>query len=138
MTIEWLGGGCCCAGSGRIVEQLGSGVPRILEHYPRSIYHFTHNFIRLVLPYAEGYDQATGQATGQAEALLKYCETPRSTKEMMQHLGLNHRENFRDALLLPLIASGELALTIPDKPKSPNQRYVTREPQYGKPQGSAT
>ena len=111
-----------------MVEQLGSGVPRILAHYPRSIYHFTPNFIRLVLPYAEGFDQAseqaTGQATGQAEVLLMYCETPRSTKEMMQHLDLSHRENFRDTLLLPLLASGKLELTIPDKPKSPKQRYV--------------
>jgi len=37
------------------VERLGSGVPRILERYPRSIYRFSPNFIRLVLPYAEGF-----------------------------------------------------------------------------------
>jgi ATP-dependent DNA helicase RecG len=42
----------------------------------------------------------------------------------MQHLGLSHREHFRDTLLLPLIASGKLAPTIPDKPSSPNQRYI--------------
>ena len=46
-----------------MVEQLGSGVPRILEHYPRSIYRFTPNFIRLVLPYAEGFDQASDPAS---------------------------------------------------------------------------
>ena len=107
-----------------MVEQLGSGVPRILEHYPRTIYRFTPNFIRLVLPFAEGFDQATGQATGQAEDLLAFCIDSRSTKEMMEYLGLSHRENFRDTLLLPLIASGKLALTIPDKPKSPKQRYI--------------
>jgi ATP-dependent DNA helicase RecG len=26
-----------------MVEQMGSGVPRILEHYPKSIYHFSRN-----------------------------------------------------------------------------------------------
>ena len=108
-----------------MVEQLGSGVPRILAYYPRSIYRFTTNFIRLVLPFAEGFDQATGQATGQAEKLLQFCESPRSTKEMMQHLDLSHREHFRDTFLLPLMASGKLAPTIPDKPKSPNQRYIS-------------
>ena len=111
-----------------MVEQLGSGVPRILEHYPRSIYRFTQNFIRLVLPYEEDFDQATGQATGQAtdqaEALLGFCVIPRSTKEMMQYLSLSHRENFRDTLLLPLMASGKLTPTIPDKPSSPKQRYI--------------
>jgi predicted HTH transcriptional regulator len=124
-----------------MVEQLGSGVPRILEHYPRRIYRFTPNFIRLVLPYAEGFEQVTGQATGQAtgqvtdqaDELLQFCAVPRSTKEMMQHLGLSHREHFRDTFLLPLIASGKLAPTIPDKPSSPNQRYITVKPEASKP-----
>ncbi len=49
-----------------MVEQLGSGIPRILEHYPSSAYHFTANFVRLVLPFSEGFDQAAGQAAGQA------------------------------------------------------------------------
>ncbi|WP_333873712.1 RNA-binding domain-containing protein [Methylobacter sp.] len=112
-----------------MVEQLSSGVPRILEHYPRSIYRFTPNFIRLVLPYAEGFEQVTGQA----DELLQFCAVPRSTKEMMQHLGLSHREHFRDTFLLPLIASGKLAPTIPDKPSSPNQRYITVKPEASKP-----
>ncbi|MDP2806060.1 MAG: putative DNA binding domain-containing protein, partial [Gallionellaceae bacterium] len=115
-----------------MVEQLGTGVRRILEHYPRSIYQFTANFTRLVFPYAEGFEQVTGQATGQvtgqasdqAETILQFCSIPRSTKEMMQHLGLSHRENFRDSLLLPLIEAGKLTPTIPDKPSSPKQRYV--------------
>ncbi len=131
-----------------MVEQLGSGVPRILEHYPRTIYHFTAHFTRLVFPFTEGFnqvtgqatgqaesiltegayqntDQATGQATGQAKILLKFCETPHSTKEIMAYLDLSHRESFRDTLLLPLITAGKLALTIPEKPSSPNQRYIT-------------
>ncbi len=107
-----------------MVEQLGTGVQRILDYYPRSIYQFTANFMRLVFPYAEGFEQVTGQASGQAETLLQFCSNPRSTKEMMQHLGLNHRENFRDSLLLPLIEAGKLTPTIPDKPSSPKQRYV--------------
>ena len=115
-----------------MVEQLGSGVPRILAYYPHSVYRFTTNFIRLVLPFDAGYfvstgqptDQATDQATDQVEALLQFCLTPRSTKEIMRHLGLKHHPHFRQSLLLPLIASGKLVLTIPEKPSSPNQRYL--------------
>lgn len=115
-----------------MVEQLGSGVPRILEHYPRTIYRFTPNFIRLVLPFAEGFDQATGQASDQAsgqasdqaDKLLRFCVSPRSVSEMMQYVGLAHRTYFRNTLLNPLIASGKLAATIPDKPSSPKQRYI--------------
>lgn len=115
-----------------LVEQLGSGIPRILEHYPCSIYHFSPHFIRLVLPYAEGFDeiagqasdQVTDQAADQAEKLLSYCSTPRTMKEIMDHLHLSHRPHFRKALLTPLLKTGKLIQTIPEKPSSPNQRYV--------------
>lgn len=108
-----------------MVEQLGSGIPRILEHYPRSIYRITPNFIRLIFPYAEGFDQASEQA----DKLLKFCAIPRSVSEMMQHLGQGHRTYFRNTLLTPLIASEKLAATIPDKPSSPKQRYVAVQPE---------
>ncbi|MDO8954945.1 MAG: putative DNA binding domain-containing protein [Gammaproteobacteria bacterium] len=111
-----------------MVEQLGSGVPRILAYYPRSIYHFTPNFIRVVLTFTEDFDQATDQATDQASKLLLFCETPRSVKEIMEHLGLSHRPHFRNTLLFPLMASRKLAQTIPEKPSSPNQRYIAVKP----------
>jgi len=120
-----------------LVEQLGSGVPRILERYPRSIYRFSPNFIRLVLPYAEGFYQAAGQtsdqASDQADKLLQFCAISRSITEIMQHLGLSHRTYFRNTPLHPLMASGKLALTIPDKPSSPKQRYITVKPETRNP-----
>ncbi|MEQ9290451.1 MAG: ATP-binding protein [Cyclobacteriaceae bacterium] len=33
-----------------LVEQLGSGIPRILEYYSRSSFSFSDNFIRMVFP----------------------------------------------------------------------------------------
>jgi predicted HTH transcriptional regulator len=111
-----------------MVEQLGSGIPRILSHYPQSIYHLTPSFVRLVLPYATGFDNATGQATEQAteqaEKLLIYCKKPRSREEMQNFLGLKHREHFRAEILKPLLEEGLLELTLPEKPKSPKQKYV--------------
>ena len=41
-----------------LVEQLGSGVPRILQAYDASAFHFTENFLRIVLPFAEGHTPA--------------------------------------------------------------------------------
>ena len=68
--------------------------------------------------------QVTGQASDQADKLLHFCVTPRSISEMMQYLGLGRRTYFRNTLLKPLMESGKLAPTIPDKPSSPKQRYV--------------
>lgn len=71
--------------------------------------------------------QATEQATEQAEReakLLEFCSIPRSREEMQAFLGLADREHFRSAILMPLLEQGLLAPTIPDKPNSPNQRYI--------------
>lgn len=116
-----------------MVEHLGSGIPRILEKYDPSIYTFTANFIRVVIPFAEGYEESTPQATpqvtpqanDQAEKVLQFCIEPHNRDEIQSFLGLKDREYFRKEILKPLIEIGKLKLTIPDKPTSPNQKYVT-------------
>jgi len=110
-----------------MVEQLGSGIPRILAYYPKSTYHFSANFIRLVLPFEEGFEILTAQATAQVEMLLLFCSESRSMKEMMDHLDLSHRTNFRDKILKPLLESGRLQRTLPDIPSSPKQRYIASQ-----------
>jgi len=129
-----------------MVEYLGSGVPRILRKYPRSIFTFTPNFIRITFPFEESLEdgqtggqtalteQATEQATMhvtmhatmQAEKVLQFCIEPRSRNEIQSYLDLKNRDYFRKEILNPLIKEGKLALTIPDKPKSPKQRYIIR------------
>jgi predicted HTH transcriptional regulator len=56
---------------------------------------------------------------------LEYCTVPRTRDEVQQHLGMANRDHFRKTILKPLIDSGKLKMTIPDKPNSRNQRYVT-------------
>ncbi len=104
-----------------MVEQMGSGIQRILQIYPTSIYQFTSNFIRVVLPFA----QLNKQATPQAEKVLAFCIEPKSRSEIQQHLGLKDREYFRKAILKPLLEAGLLQYTIPDKPSSPKQQFIT-------------
>ena len=57
-------------------------------------------------------------------ALLEYCSEPRSREEMQQHYGISTREYFRKNVIRPLLESGRLKMTIQDKPKSINQKYV--------------
>ena len=58
------------------------------------------------------------------QKLILFCEVPRTREEMMRHIGLSHKGHFRAAYLLPLLTTGKLRMTIPDKPNSKNQRYV--------------
>lgn len=56
--------------------------------------------------------------------ILKFCEKPRSRQEIMKFLELTSRKNFVDRYLSPLLSEGKLIMTLPDKPKSKNQKYV--------------
>ena len=57
-------------------------------------------------------------------ALLEYCSEPRSRDEMQQYYGISTREYFRKNVIRPLLESRKLTMTIPDKPKSRNQKYI--------------
>jgi len=80
------------------------------------------DIFRIVIPLTE---QATGQAM-RRDKIIKFCKIPRSTSEIMDHPGLKHREYFRSNILQPLLDEGILALSIPETPKSPKQKYYSR------------
>ncbi len=61
--------------------------------------------------------------TGVAKKILSFCTKPRSLSEIMEHIGLKHRSYTKIHYITPLIESGKLQMTIPDKPTSRNQRY---------------
>ena len=66
----------------------------------------------------------TQDKTEKMMMLVEFCVVPRSKTEMMKHLGLVNANHFRKAYLKPLLDSGQLVMTIPDKPNSRNQKYV--------------
>ncbi len=69
-------------------------------------------------------EQRAEQVTAQAIAqVIVFCEEPRAAREIMSVLGLKHWKTFQSNYLKPLLKSGWLEATIPDKPTSPNQKY---------------
>ena len=68
--------------------------------------------------------QDTGQVTGQVLRVLKYLKKgPAKASDIMKGLNLSHRQTFRENYLDPAIAGGFVELTLPESPRSPNQRY---------------
>jgi ATP-dependent DNA helicase RecG len=61
------------------------------------------------------------------EKILTFAIIPRSRKEIMDMLGIIVHSKNQDRHITPLLEKGLLAMTLPDKPKSPNQKYVTTE-----------
>lgn len=56
--------------------------------------------------------------------ILDYCVEARSVQEILAHLGLKDRKNIMVYIKRPL-EQGRIARTIPDKPNSSNQKYIT-------------
>ena len=60
------------------------------------------------------------------ERITKFCATPKSRQEIAEMLGLKTVFYVTQRYITPLIDKGVLIMTIPDKPRSRNQKYVTR------------
>ena len=117
-----------------ITEKIGSGINRMREAMAArniEIEFDTGGFFIVTLARQTATPQVTEQVTEQAEKskeFLKFCTTPKSTSEIMDFLGLKHREHFRAKILQPLLRQGLLKPTIPDKPTSSRQKYyATKE-----------
>lgn len=118
-----------------LVEQLGSGIPRILETYGKECFQFSANFLRMVFPCLRAShrqasaepvnttDQVPDQATDQVKALLSVMINEHNRSELMDFLNLSHNHTFRQNYLHPAIEKGLIELTIPDKPNSSKQKY---------------
>jgi ATP-dependent DNA helicase RecG len=57
--------------------------------------------------------------------VLEIARVPRSLPELAAPSGRTNRTKFRDQVVAPLLDAGLLEMTIPDKPRSPKQRYQT-------------
>ncbi|WP_456324956.1 Fic family protein [Desulfonauticus submarinus] len=76
--------------------------------------------------------QATPQDTPQAEklseremAILDFCKIPRSADEIGKFINIKDRKHLRNSILKPLLEKKLLKLTIPDKPTSSKQKYLS-------------
>ena len=103
-----------------MVEQLGSGVPRILESYGRECFTFSDHFLRMSFPVQES---SIPHVTPQVQKLIMIIGGEMTRQELQDSLKLSDRMNFHKTYLQPAIESGVLEMTIPDKPKSRDQRY---------------
>lgn len=55
--------------------------------------------------------------------ILQKCEDENTASELMKFSGRTNKTKFKNDILNPLIDFGFFERTIPEKPKSPNQKY---------------
>ena len=64
--------------------------------------------------------------TEKEEELLNFLKIPRSRNEIAEHLGIGTIAYVMQTYINPLVEKGLVRLTIPEKPKSPKQRFVRK------------
>jgi len=62
--------------------------------------------------------------TEKQQKVVNFCAEPRSSAEIMQNLGLSNQHKNRQKYISQLVEKGYLAMTHPETPNSPTQRYV--------------
>ncbi|MDE2440713.1 MAG: putative DNA binding domain-containing protein [Betaproteobacteria bacterium] len=71
-----------------------------------------------------GLDRSLDRLTEVQWRIVDFADVPRSLAELMAHAGYSQRPHFVAAHMKPLLSGGVLRPTIPDKPRSSQQRYV--------------
>ena len=64
--------------------------------------------------------------TEKEEELLNFLKIPRSRNEIAEYLGIGTIAYVMQTYINPLVEKGLVRLTIPEKPKSPKQRFVRK------------
>lgn len=77
-----------------------------------------------VTPEQAGLARSLDRLTEVQWHIVDFADVPRSLAELMTHAGYSQRPHFVAAHMKPLLAGGVLRPTIPDKPRSSQQRYV--------------
>ena len=137
-----------------LIEEWGSGYKRIKaacqkDGYPEPVWEELGTVMRVTFyPHSEMMVQSNAPASSRHQVgtksapsrhqvekefdfdsamqkLSAFCKEGRSMQEMMNLLGWSDRTKFRKRFINPLIEKGILEMTIPDKPNSSNQRYIT-------------
>jgi ATP-dependent DNA helicase RecG len=65
----------------------------------------------------------TGEVTGEVQRLLAVMQGEMKRADIQAALGLKHEEHFRETYLRPAVDGKFIEMTIPDKPRSSQQRY---------------
>lgn len=111
-----------------VTENRYSGIPTILNefkaaHLPAPSFSVRRGEFKVIFWNFISTQEVPKSSTNLSDSILSFCETPRSRAELVQFTGMSQYYTM-SSLVKPLVISGKLQLTIPEKPQSKHQRYV--------------
>lgn len=61
------------------------------------------------------------------KAIIDFCQEAKSLKEIIEYFGYKNARGFREKYINALLKANKLKQTIPDKPTSRNQKYISEK-----------
>lgn len=106
-----------------VTENRYSGIPTMRSEFanaglPAPIFSVVHGEFKVIMK--NGFFAETMPVV---DSLAEFCATPRSRAEIVSFVGKS-KNYVMSQIVNPLVKNGTLKLTVPEKPKSPNQKYV--------------
>lgn len=113
-----------------ITENRYSGIPTIRKEFesaglPAPVFEVRRGEFTVVFRNDKYKSSLYEKKRDSAKDIVEFCSIPRSRAELQKFTGFS-RYYTMAKIVQPLINSGKLIMTMPDKPKSVNQRYVRK------------
>lgn len=113
-----------------LTENRYSGIPTVRRlmadsGLPGPVFRNERGLFYAVLYNASQPNPVLSPLTDEETRLLEFCQIPRSRKELLDFLGLQSATYAIQRHVMPLVEAGKIQLSIPEKPKSRNQRFTT-------------
>ena len=107
----------------KVTENRYSGIPTMLREFanaglPAPMFSAVHGEFKVVMK-----NGLFAEMTPGTDSLVEFCSTPRTRAEIVAFVGKS-KNYVMSQMVSPLIENGKLKMTIPNKPKSPNQKFV--------------
>lgn len=107
----------------KVTENRYSGIPTMRTEFvnaglPVPVFSVNHGEFKVVMKNNYFKDNVVSE-----DAILDFCSVPRSRMELVEFTGKSRTHTMIN-LVAPLVNSGKLKMTLPDKPKSSKQRFV--------------
>ena len=112
-----------------VTENRYSGIPTMIRELknaglPAPKFEVVHGIFKVIYYNGQEILESEIDKSNISKAIIQFCSIPRSREELTAFIGKS-RYYTMSTIVQPLIDQGKLRMTIPEKPKSVNQRYIS-------------
>ena len=105
------------------VEDLDTGLRHSDTDLDTGLRHFDTDLDTGLRHSSTDLDTKRVTLTNKEKDIVNFCSVPRTTKEILDRIGVSMHSKNRERYITSLVAAGYLQMTNPDNPTASNQKY---------------